>query len=234
MSEDSGGPTPENPDHLGHRARLRERFLKGGGDALNDYEMIELLLFAAQPRRDMKPLAKRLLKQFGSFADVISAPGETLAGVEGMGVAAVAALKITQAAALRLARNVVLDRSVMTSWQQVVDYCHASMAHSPVEQLRVLFLDRRNAMICDEVQQTGTVDHTPLYPREVVKRALELGATGIILVHNHPSGDPSPSKADIAMTKAVADASEKLGITLHDHIIVARSGHVSLKAMGLI
>jgi DNA repair protein RadC len=234
MSDDDAGPVTAKPDHEGHRGRLRERFLKGGGDALSDYELIELLLFAGQPRRDMKPMAKRLIRQFGSFAGVISAPVEALGAVQGLGAASIAALKAAQAAALRLARSELLDRPVMASWERVIDYCQASMAHNPVEQLRLLFLDRRNALIADEVQQTGTVDHTPLYPREVVKRALELGATAIILVHNHPSGDPSPSKADIAMTKAVAEAAGNLGITLHDHIIVARSGHASLKGMGLL
>jgi DNA repair protein RadC len=222
----------DKPDYLGHRARLRERFLKGA-DALPDYELLELLLMQALPRRDMKPLAKELLRRFGSFQRVISAEPAELLAVKGMGEAALVALKSVQAAALRLARAEALDRPVISSWQKVLDYCRASMAYGKTEQFRLLFLDRKNVLIADEVQQRGTVDHTPLYPREVVKRALELGASAIILVHNHPSGDPTPSKADIAMTREVVEAALKLGIAVHDHIIIGGSGHASLKSLGL-
>ncbi len=226
-------PAPET-GHAGHRARLRERFLKGGADALPDYELLELLLFQAMPRRDTKPLAKRLLARFKSFAQVIAAEPRALKEVAGVGDGVVAALKTVEAAALRLARAEVMDRPVLSSWSKLVAYCRAAMARLPNEQFRVLFLDRRNALIADEAQQKGTVDHTPVYPREVVKRALELGATAIIMVHNHPSGDPTPSQADIQMTREVRDAASKLGIVLHDHLIMARAGHASFKELGLL
>ena len=222
----------DKPDYLGHRARLRERFLQGA-DALPDYELLELLLMQAMPRRDMKPLAKELLRRFGTFQRVISAEPAELLAVTGIGEAALVMLKSVQAAALRLARAEAMERPVISSWQKVLDYCRASMAYGKTEQFRLLFLDRKNALIADEVQQRGTVDHTPLYPREVVKRALELGASAIILVHNHPSGDPTPSKADIAMTREVVEAALKLGISVHDHIIIGASGHASLKSLGL-
>lgn len=224
----------EKPDHLGHRKRLRERFLKGGADALPDYELLEIILFQANPRTDVKPLAKALLRKFGTFAEAVSAPPERLLEVKGMGESGVVALKAVQAAALRLTRAEVMDRPVLSSWQKLVDYCKAGMAFEEREHFRVLFLNRRNALMADEVQQKGTVDHTPAYPREVVKRALELGATALILVHNHPSGDPEPSRADIQLTREIHDAAGKLGIVLHDHLIVARSGTTSLKAMGLL
>ncbi|HEX7005895.1 MAG TPA: DNA repair protein RadC [Alphaproteobacteria bacterium] len=224
----------DKPDYLGHRARLRQRFLAGGPDALPDYELLELLLMQAQPRRDMKPLAKALLRRFGTFQRVLSADPQELLEVAGVGEAALVALKTVQAAALRLARAEAMERPVMSSWQKVLDYCRASMAYGKTEQFRLLFLDRKNALIADEVQQRGTVDHTPVYPREVVKRALELGAAAIILVHNHPSGDPTPSKADIAMTREVVEAALKLGISVHDHIVIGAGGHCSLKSMGLI
>lgn len=227
---------PADPsDHAGHRARLRERFLKGGADALADYELLELLLFQAMPRHDTKPLAKRLLKKFNnSFATVIAAEPAALREVAGVGDAVVAALKTVESAALRLAREEVLDRPVLSSWNKLLAYCRASMARNANERFRVLFLNRQNVLIADEMQQKGTVDHTPVYPREVVKRALELGATAIIMVHNHPSGDPTPSKADIQMTKEVRDAASKLGIVLHDHLIMARGGHASFKELGLL
>lgn len=225
--------TGGDPGPAGHRDRLRRRFLEGGDSALADYELLELLLFQAQARRDMKPLAKRLIARFGSFGAVISASPTDLARVEGAGPSVIAALKVVRAAAVRLAREEVVDRPVLSSWQQVLDYCRIAMAHEGVEQFRLLFLDSKNAVIADEVQQTGTVNHTPVYPREVVKRALEVGATALIMVHNHPSGDPSPSKADIEMTRSVADAAGRLGITLHDHIVIGRSGHVSMRGAGL-
>ena len=222
------------PDHSGHRKRLRQRFLKAGADALPDYELLELLLFAAHTRRDVKPLAKALLKRFGSFAEVIGADPRALKEVEGVGEAAVLALKTVQAAAVRMARGEVMQRPVLTNWQKLLDYCRTSMAYEDTERFRILYLNRKNVLIADEVQQKGTVDHTPVYPREVVKRALELGATALIMVHNHPSGDPTPSKADIEMTQEVRAAGEKLGIALHDHLVVSKDGYNSFKTMGLL
>jgi DNA repair protein RadC len=223
----------EKPHYLGHRQRLRERFLADGGDGFQDYELLEFLLTLAIPRRDTKPLAKALIERFGSFAEVIAASPETLAEFD-VSEAAIASLKIVDAAAIRMMQRKAIDRPVLSSWQKVLDYCHAAMARRPNEHFRVLFLDRKNKLIKDEVQQTGTVNHAPVYPREVMKRALELGASAIIMVHNHPSGDPSPSAADVAMTHEVRDVGAKLGITLHDHLIIGREGHASLKALGLI
>jgi len=222
------------PHFHGHRERLRERFLKGGSDALADYELLELVLFRGIGRRDVKPLAKELLKQFGSFAEVVSAPIERLKSIKGLGEAAITELKIVEAAAHALARGQVHNRPVLSSWSSVLDYCRTAMAFADKEQFRVLFLDKRNQLIVDEVQQVGTVDHTPVYPREVVKRALELSATAVILVHNHPSGDPTPSRADIEMTQAIIEVAKPLGIAVHDHIIVGRDGHASLKGLRLI
>jgi len=228
-------PTSEEPPHYhGHRARLRERFASAGPDALSDYELLELVLFAAQPRRDMKPLAKALLKTFGSFAEVIHAPETRLREVDGIGGASINQLKLIAAAATRIAKGEIKRSVALSSWNDVIDYCRASMAFADKEQFRLLFLDKRNHLIADEVQQTGTVDHTPVYPREVIKRALELSATALILVHNHPSGDPSPSQADIQMTKAIINIASPLGIAVHDHIIVGKGGHASLKGMRLI
>src|SRR6202163_3439673 len=219
------------PHFHGHRERLRARFLKGGSDALADYELLELVLFRAIARRDVKPLAKDLIKQLGSFSEVVSAPIERLKSIKGLGEAAITELKIVQAAAHQLARGQVQNRPVLSSWSSVLDYCRTAMAFAAKEQLRVLFLDKRNRLIADEVQQEGTVDHTPVYPREVVKRALELSATAVILVHNHPSGDPTPSQADIQMTKEIVSVAQPLGISVHDHIIVGKDGHASLKGM---
>jgi DNA repair protein RadC len=233
-SKKPAGLAEPPPHFLGHRERLRERFLKGGSDALADYELLELVLFRAIGRRDLKPLAKELLKQFGSFAEVVSAPIERLRSVKGLGEAAITELKIVEAAAHQLARGQVQNRTVLSSWSSVLDYCRTAMAFADKEQLRVLFLDKRNRLIADEVQQEGTVDHTPVYPREVVKRALELSATAVILVHNHPSGDPTPSQADIAMTKEILSVAQPLGISVHDHIIVGKDGHASLKGLRLI
>jgi DNA repair protein RadC len=224
----------DKPHYLGHRQRLRDRFMAGGADALPDYELLELLLFQARPRGDVKPLAKALIARFKSFAAVMAAGPDALAEVDGVGEAAIVTIKTVQAAALRMAKQELLDRPVVNSWKKLLDYCHAAMAHEKVEQFRLLFLDGKNALIADEVQQKGTVNHTPVYVREVVKRALELGASAIVMVHNHPSGDPTPSKDDIAMTKEVAAAADKLGIALHDHLIIGRKGHASLKSMGLI
>jgi DNA repair protein RadC len=222
------------PHYAGHRQRLRQRFNKGGGDALPDYELLELVLFRALPRRDTKDLAKRLIARFGSFAEVVNAPEPRLKEVEDVGDAVVTELKLVRAAALRLMRSQIMERPALSSWNQVLDYLHAAQSYEHREQFRVLFLDKRNRLIADEVQQQGTVDHTPVYVREVVKRALELSATAIVLVHNHPSGDPAPSRVDIDMTKQVIAAAGALGIAVHDHIIVGRDGHASMKALRLI
>lgn len=230
----SAGLQDAIPHYHGHRERLRMRFRDAGMDALSDYEMLELLLFRALPRRDVKPLAKELIAKFGSFAEVISAPERRLAEIKGLGDSAITELKIVQAAASRLAKGAVHKRPVLSSWLAVLDYCRTTMAFAEKEQLRVLFLDKRNQLIADEVQQTGTVDHTPVYPREVVKRALELSSTAIIIVHNHPSGDPTPSRADIQMTQQIIDVAEPLGISVHDHIIVGKDGHASFKGLKLI
>jgi DNA repair protein RadC len=227
-------PTRRKPHYLGHRERLRERFLQAGPDALADYEMLELILFRAFRQGDTKPLAKALLARFGSLAEVLGAPVHLLREVKGIGEAAAIELKIIAAAAQRMARSEIKGRQVLTSWSQVIDYCRAAMAFDTVERFRILFLDKKNALIADEVQQTGTVDHTPVYPREVVRRALELSATAVILVHNHPSGDPTPSRADIEMTKAIVDTAKPLGIAVHDHIVIGKSGHASFKGLKLI
>jgi DNA repair protein RadC len=230
------GPNPDEaaPHYHGHRERLRDRFRDAGSDAVSDYELLELVLFRAIPRRDVKPLAKTLLATFGSFAEVIAAPRQRLAEIEGLGDAAITELKVVEAAAHRLARGEVKRRHVLSSWAAVLDYCRTAMAFADKEQFRILFLDKRNQLIADEVQQVGTVDHTPVYPREVVKRGLELSATAVILVHNHPSGDPTPSRADIEMTKQIIAVAEPLGISVHDHIIVGKEGHASLKGLGVI
>ena len=207
--------------------------MSAGADALADYELLELLLFPAILRKDTKPLAKALIGRFGSFAGVINAAPAALADVEGVSDAVMVMLKSVQAAVHRVLREEAHDRPVLTNWQRVLDYCRALMAHEPIEQFRLLFLDRKNRLIADELQQKGTVDHTPVYPREVVKRALELGASAIIMVHNHPSGDPTPSRADIEMTREVAKALTTIGISLHDHVIVGHNEHASLKALGL-
>jgi DNA repair protein RadC len=224
----------ETPHYHGHRERLKARFLEAGGEALPDYEMLELVLMRVIPRRDVKPLAKQLIARFGSYAEALSAPPALLREIKGVGEAVVTDFKVIRASAQRLAQKRVSAQPVLSSWSSVIDYCRAAMAFSQVEQFRILFLDKRNALIADELQQTGTVDHTPVYPREVVKRALEHSATAIILVHNHPSGDPTPSGADIAMTRQIADVLKPLGIALHDHIIVGRDGHASFKGLRLL
>lgn len=229
----SNAPEPAD-DRAGHRARLRERFRTGGGQALADYELVEMILFRVFPRGDTKPLAKLLMKRFGSFADVLNAAPERLKEVEGVGDRAVDELKLIRAAALRLMSGEIKGRAVLGSWNAVLDYCRAAQGFDDRERFRILFLDKKNQLIADEVQQEGTVDHTPVYVREVVKRALELSATAIILVHNHPSGDPTPSRADVDMTRMIVEAAKPLGVTIHDHIIVGRSGHASLKALKLM
>lgn len=208
--------------------------MTAGADALPDYELLELVLFMAVPRRDVKPLAKMLIGKFGNFAEVISADPRALREVEGCGDAVVVALKTVREGAVRLARQQVINKPVISSWDRLLDYCQASMAYLQGEQFRLLFLDRKNVLIADELQQKGTIDHTPVYPREVVKRALELGASALIMVHNHPSGDVTPSKADVEMTRQVRDAAKAVGITLHDHLIVGRAGHNSFKSLGLL
>jgi DNA repair protein RadC len=222
------------PDHSGHRQRLRERFRKGGADALPDYELLELVLFRALPRRDTKGIAKKLLSRFGSFAEVVNAPDPRLKETDGVGDSVVTELKLVRAAALRMMRSELVQRPALASSKQVLDYLLAAQSYEHREQFRILFLDKRNRLIADEIQQQGTVDHTPVYVREVVKRALELSATAIILVHNHPSGDPTPSRADVDMTKQIVATAAPLGIVVHDHIIVGREGHASLKALRLI
>jgi DNA repair protein RadC len=227
-------PDDDAPHYLGHRERLRARFTEVGGDPLPDYELLELILFRSMPRRDVNPVAKDILKRFGSFAEALAAPPQRLMEVDGVGESVATDLKIVAAAARRLTRGAVAKRPVLSSWNAVLDHCRTAMAFADREQFRLLFLDKRNVLIADEVQQSGTVDHTPVYPREVVKRALELSASAVILVHNHPSGDPTPSAADIAMTREIIDVAKPLGIAVHDHIIVGRDGHASLKGLRLI
>ena len=230
--DDAGIKPP--PHFLGHRERLKDRFKDGGPDAVPDYELLEMVLYRAIRRGDTKPIAKQLLARFGTFAEVLSAAPERLMEVKGVGEAVATELKIVHAAALRLIRGQVINRPMLSSWKAILEYIHAAMVFNDIEQFRVLFLDKKNQLIADEVQQEGTVDHTPVYPREVVKRALELGATAIVLVHNHPSGDPTPSIADIEMTRNVIEAGKRLNVTVHDHVIVGRKGNVSLKGIGLI
>ena len=236
--EEAGGVFARAGAHdngtAGHRERLRSRFLKGGADAMPDYELLELTLFAVIPRRDTKPLAKALLARFGSFAEVIAAPLPRLMEVKGVGEAVANHLKIIDAAARRLAQTKVIKRPALSSWAALIDYCTAAMARETAEQFRVLFLDRKNVLIADEVQNRGTIDHTPVYPREIVKRVLELSASSIILVHNHPSGDPTPSRADIEMTREIEKAARALGIAVHDHLVIGRGGHASFKSLGLL
>lgn len=223
----------EKPHHLGHRERLRQRF-KAAPDTLADYELLELLLFRVIPRADTKPRAKALLNRFGSLAEVLGASENLLAEIPGVGPSIAFDLKIIEAVAKRSARSTVMGREVLGSWSKVVEYCTAAMAFEEREQFRILFLDKKNRMIADEVQQQGTVDHTPVYPREVMRRALELSASALILVHNHPSGDPTPSRADIEMTKLLLEAAKPLNIAVHDHIIVGKHGHISMRGLKLI
>ena len=223
-----------SPHYLGHRDRLRDRFTVAGADALADYELLELLLFRLIPRADTKPVAKALLARFGSIAEVLGAPIGLLQEVKGVGPAVALDLKVVAAVGQRMAKGEIAGREVLSSWTKVLDYCRAAMAFENREQFRILFLDKKNALIADEVQQTGTVDHTPVYPREVIKRALELSATALILLHNHPSGDPTPSRADIDMTKTIVDIAKPLGISVHDHIIIGRNGFASMKGLQLI
>lgn len=229
---DKAPPSPASAE--GHRQRIRSRLLTAGPESIADHELLELVLFLALPRRDTKPIARALLARFGSFANAISAPLADLRGVDGMGEAGAAALKTVQAAALRLVRAEVQDRPVLTHWDALIAYLTATMARDRVEQFRVLFLDAKNRLIADEAQSRGTVNYTPVYPREVVKRALELHASALILAHNHPSGDPAPSQADIAMTQDIARAATALGLVVHDHVIVGNGRVVSFRADGLL
>jgi len=223
----------DTPHYVGHRDRLRDRFMEAGADALADYELLELILFRAIPRRDVKPDAKQLIKRFGSLADVISADPALLREETGS-ESVVRELKIVQAAALHLAQSAVLNRPLLSSWSALLEYCHAAMAYEKNEMFRILFLDHKNVLIADETQQMGTVDHTPVYPREVMKRAMNLSASAIILVHNHPSGDPTPSRADIEMTKQIIEAGRPLKIAVHDHIVIGRGKTASFRQLGLI
>jgi DNA repair protein RadC len=224
---------PAIPHYYGHRRRLRERMIAAGPESLPDYELLEVLLFAANPQADVKPTAKGLLAQFGGFGEVLSADPGALSEA-GLGLAGIAAIKSVREAALRLMRHELQQRPIVNSWDKLIDYCNACVAHNQVEEFHILFLDRKNVLIKHERQQRGTIDHTPVYPREVVKRALDLGASALILVHNHPSGDPTPSKSDIAVTKDIKKAAAPLGVTLHDHIIIGRHGHTSLRDLGEI
>jgi DNA repair protein RadC len=222
------------PGYLGHRARMRQRLLVHGADALLDHELLEVVLFLALPRRDTKPLARALIGRFGSYANTISATPLELLGVPGLGEAGVAALKTVQGAALRLARAEVIDKPVLNSWDRLTDYLTATLSREKVEHVHVLYLDTRNRLIADEAQARGTVNHTPVYPREVVKRALELQSTALILVHNHPSGDPTPSRADIEMTQEIKAAAQVFGIAVHDHLIVGNGRQLSFRQEGLL
>jgi DNA repair protein RadC len=236
QDEASGGTVPARlPSYIAdHRSRLRDRFLDGGAAAMPDYELLELVLFRAIPRQDVKPLARLLLDTFGDFNRVISASPARLQLVKGAGPAVVLELKLVEAAAQRMMRSRVLQKPVLSSWDALLDYCHTAMAHRETEQFRVLYLDRKNVLIADEEQARGTVDHVPVYPREIVKRALELNASALILVHNHPSGDPTPSDADLSMTGQVQDACQALGLTLHDHLIIGKSRELSFRAKGYL
>ena len=227
-------PSMRQPHMHGHRSRLRERFLGAGAGSLADYELLELVLFRAIPQRDVKPIAKRLLEHFGDFNAAISAPIPRLSEVPGIGPAVICELKVVEAAAHRLARARVMNRHVLTSWSTLMEYCKTAMAHRETEQFRILFLDRKNVLIADEEQAKGTVDHVPVYPREVVKRALELNASALILVHNHPSGDPTPSRSDIDMTRQIEQAAKAVGITVHDHVIVGKEADTSFRSQGLL
>src|SRR6266481_4903104 len=229
----SGEPAAPKPHYHGHRARVRERVLKAGIDSLADYELLELMLFYAIERIDTKPLAKKLIERFGTLGDVFAAEAAQLREFE-IDQRTLVMFRAVRESGRRLAERKVKDMPVLTNWQQLIDYCHTALAHEKTEQFRILFLDRKNVLIADEIQQRGTIDHTPVYPREVIKRALDLGAAALILVHNHPSGDPKPSRDDIEMTKEIAKAAEALGISIHDHLVIGRKGHASFRSLGLL
>jgi DNA repair protein RadC len=221
-------------DGTGHRARLRKRLIESGGDALLDHELIEYLLTLAIPRRDTKPLAKALLHEFGGIGGLLSADAEAIGRQSGVGETAVAALKIVQAASLRMLRDKVKEQPILASWQALLDYLRVDMAHLTIERVRVLHMNSRNMLIRDEVMSEGSVDQAVVHVREVIRRAIDLGSAAIILVHNHPSGDPAPSRADISLTRDIAEAGKKLGIAVHDHVIIGAGGHSSMRAMGLL
>ncbi|MBL4803941.1 MAG: DNA repair protein RadC [Alphaproteobacteria bacterium] len=224
----------KEPHYKGHRDRLRARFLESGPDALQDYELLELVLFLAIPQKDVKPLAKDLIKRFGNITGVMNAPIEELVKIDGVKEKTALALKSITALSHRAAKTELMNKPVLNSWTRLMDYCMATMAHESKEHFRILFLNKKNELIADEIQNSGTVDHTPAYPREIMKRALELGATALILVHNHPSGDPNPSEADVDMTNLIIRAGEPFSIKIHDHVIVSRGGYSSFKSLGLI
>ncbi len=229
----AGKITPEI-SHDGHRDRLRGRFIRSGTGALEDYELLELALFTAIPRKDVKPLAKQLLVRFGSMGGVLGATVDDLQTVKGISENTAVFIKTMHALTLRMLMEEIKEKPILTSWQKLIDYCRTAMAHETREHFRVLFLNKKNQLIADEVKQVGTVDHVPVYPREVVKRALDLGATAMILVHNHPSGDPTPSDGDITMTRELIKAAKAMDVMIHDHIIIGKSGHTSFKSMGLL
>ena len=229
------GPKGRVPSYIEHhRQRLRERFVQGGVEAIPDYELLELVLFRALPRCDVKPVANRLIEKFGDFSRVISAPIDQLQAVRGVGAAVATELKVIEAAAHRLARARVINRPVLSSWDALLDYCRTALSHKDLEQFRILYLDRKNVLIADEAQAQGTVDHVPVYPREVVKRALELNASALILVHNHPSGDPTPSEDDRLMTRRIEEAAKALSITVHDHLVIGKAAEFSFRAAGYL
>ncbi|KPL67870.1 hypothetical protein SZ64_06920 [Erythrobacter sp. SG61-1L] len=228
------GDSDSSRDSAGHRARLRQRLLEGGDDALADHEVIEYLLMTARPRIDTKPIAKSLIRRFGSLAAVLNADARVLAEHPQMGESSAAAIRIVALAARRLARQQVREQPVLGSWQALIDYLRIDMAHLTVERVRVLYLNTQNMLILDDHVGDGSIDEAAIHPREVIRRALDIGATALILVHNHPSGSPEPSRADIQITNRIAEAGRLLGIVVHDHVIIGREGHVSLKAKGLI
>jgi DNA repair protein RadC len=234
MNQTAPQTPPPEPHYRGHRDRLRQRFLSGGADALPDYELLELLLFMAIPQKDIKPLAKDLVARFGSLSGVLNASVTDLITVKGISENSAATLKIVQAAAHRLLKQDLMKRPILNSWARLMEYCAATMAHEGREHFRVLFLNKKNELVADEIQHSGTVDHTQAYPREIMKRALELGATALVLCHNHPSGDPTPSRADIEMTQAIIAAGQPFNIIIHDHLVVSRNGTASFKTMGLM
>jgi len=224
----------DKPHYYGHRDRLKKKFRENGGDSLSDYELLELVLFQTIPRKDVKPLAKKMILRFGSFAEVISAPIGLLEKMEGISSNTAISLKTIQASSIKLSQEKVLNKKILSNWEQVLDYCHSVMAWEKDEHFRVLYLNKKNILIGDELQGKGTIDHTPVYPREIVKKALDFGATAVILVHNHPSGNSEPSRADIVMTKEIKKTLSGVSIILHDHIIISSSGHYSFKTNMLI
>lgn len=226
---------PQEDYRLGHRQRLRQRFINGGASAVADYELLEIMLFAAHPRGDVKPLARRLLKHFGDdLGKVLAATPQQLAAVDGIGDAAIAALKVAEAGAQALLRSKVKKGAVISNWTSLLDYCRSKLAAKKKEEFHILFLNSKNELLADECQQSGTINHAPVYPREVISRALELGASAVILVHNHPSGDPTPSPADIKVTREIIQAGLGVSVAVHDHLVIGAEGHYSFKSEGLI